>query len=478
MNDKRIKLIAGAAAALMLMTIAGQNTPVMAQLDKRVYMPLTLKDAPPPPNIFGLHIDIGLSTGQALRGFGSFDAAKSTWARLQPGLRWGLVEPTEGARNWGAVAELDSQLTYLAQRRIKTFLVINYAPQWARVVSDAACGPVLESKFPAMRAFIRDAVTRYSAPPFNVTHFEFWNEPDAPIGVKNSTQLFGCWGLDGAPGLNGAGYGRALKVAYEAAKAANPAAQMWVGGLLADADPRRTHGTEGYNQSAGFFDAMLSTAGGSFDGVSFHAYDYITDASLGHYTANNGWSGSKWDTDGPILIQKAAAYRQLMQARGITGKQLANTEVSLVRFQDPGATFAAAVWEKTKAGYIPASYAAGIHEGLTANIWFELFGWQGGGLVDSSGNPLQGFTAHKLATELIGGSVSEGKIAQADVGVGNVSGYKLVRGSQRVWVVWSKQDGERTLTLPRTPSKVLDPLGNPLSTSSVKVSPWPIYIVW
>ena len=42
--------------------------------------------------------------------------------------------------------------------------------------------------------FLAAAVNRYSGPPYNVRHFEIWNEPDIDPDLVPGDSLFGCWG--------------------------------------------------------------------------------------------------------------------------------------------------------------------------------------------------------------------------------------------------------------------------------------------
>ena len=69
-----------------------------------------------------------------------------------------------------------------------------------------------------------------------------------------------------------------LKVAYPQIKAADPQAQVLVGGLLLDCDPRPGAGCSLTAQNAippKFLEGILRNNGGPyFDGVSFHAYDF------------------------------------------------------------------------------------------------------------------------------------------------------------------------------------------------------------
>jgi hypothetical protein len=458
------------AASLMagVQPVAGQNP--------KVFLPVVLKGYPPPPNIFGFQLEVA----DAANGLNELVEAQASWTRLLS-LLWSNVEPNEGERNWSALGTLDQQLINLAQRKIKVSLIIHWAPRWAQRVTGQFCGPVKPEKYTAMAKFVRDAVARYSAPPYNVEYWEFGNEPDAPYatnGVDNFS-VFGCWGNASDPFFNGEEFGRAMHVAYQAAKQANPNVQFMIGGLLMDCDPRLNA-----NCIAGkFFEGILRSVQGSFDGVSFHAYDFIsinpTEANVGKFV-NANWNVS-WDTTGPGLIVKGRFLKEKMAAAGITGKFLINTENGVIggAFDGPEEC-GPPNCELTKAYYVPQSYASALAEGLRGNIWYSYYGWRGSALVGrSSGTRYPAYNALKFAAATLGRPTYLGPVASADLGgIANVAGYKFNRDGTIIWVVWSRDGVERTATLADAPDAVHDPVGTALSTSNIKLSIKPLYLIW
>jgi hypothetical protein len=444
-------------------------------LDRKTFLPVLVKDYPLPPNVFGFGVDIADTSN----GLNELVDTGVSWTRL-PGLDWYMVEPTEGARNWSAVASLEQQLIDLSKRGIKVTLIIRLAPRWAQAIQGQFCGPVKPSKYSAMASFVRDAVARYSAAPYNVEYWEFGNEPDAPYSLNGQDNLsgFGCWANLAAPFANGEEYGRAMKVAYQAAKLANSKVQFMIGGLLMDCNPAVKSPCE----IGHFFEGILRTVGGSFDGISYHAYDYtdpnLAVADIGKYI-HGGWA-SAWNTTGPVLIVKGRFLKQKMTQYGISGKFLLNTETGLIGgpASAPGQC-GPEPCELTKAYYVPQTYAAAIAEGLRGNLWYWLYGWRSSALAHPNGTKYKAYDALKFAVTTLGRPTYLGALSNADLGgIANVAGYKFNRSGTIVWVVWSRDGVARTGTLANAPDAIYDPFGASLGTSSVPVSIKPVYIVW
>ena len=263
--------------------------------------------------------------------------AGAYWVRRNA-LEWSKVEHAEGQRNWDAVADLDAELTLASQSGMQVVLVVRNAPTWAQAQRGVQCGPLLPEKLGAFADFLQAAVERYSQPPFNVTYWELWNEPDVSAEGFDPSMPFGCWGEYGDAYFGGAAYAAMLKQAYPKIKAANPDVQVLIGGLLLDCDPRNPpefpagSGQKKDCSPARYLEGILVNGGGDyFDGVSFHAYDVYL-GELGKYS-NPNWYSS-WDTTGPVLIAKSNYLRSLLDRFGLSDKFLMNTEVALICGRD------------------------------------------------------------------------------------------------------------------------------------------------
>ena len=118
-----------------------------------------------PQTVFGAEMD---QITQA-RGLNQLVAANATWTRRNA-LIWSSVESTEGARDWNAVASLESELQAASANGLQVILEVRSTPEWARKIagSGSSCGPIRADKLAAFGAFMHDLVARYSAPPYNI----------------------------------------------------------------------------------------------------------------------------------------------------------------------------------------------------------------------------------------------------------------------------------------------------------------------
>lgn len=426
-------------------------------------------------------VDIGGITTE--NGLDRMRLAGATWIR-RSAVYWSQVEPSEGARNWNVLSSLERELIAANSRGIKVILIVLSTPEWAQKVSGYSCGPVRQEKLGAFASFMRDLVSRYSVPPYNVKYWELWNEPDvAPSAVEPASE-FGCWGADDEY-YGGGYYADMLQSIYPQVKAADPQAQVVVGGLLLDCDPRLAGACTPTDQPPKFLEGILRHGGDNdggdfFDGVSFHAYDF--------YLGEFGRYGSpKWGSDngeGPVVIAKAEYLKSLLDNPefGAAGKFLMNTETALVCGSvtdapgtPPCESAPSSDFELTKAYYIPQVYAAGQALGLRASIWYNVFGWRNSGLLNADLSARPAYTAYAVALGKLLDSAYLGEIDRYP----QVLGYEFTRGNRRTWVVWSQDGNPHTLTLDSAPQAITDAMGNDLgATLTPQVDAEPIYIEW
>ncbi len=143
-------------------------------------------------------------------------------------LWWNRIEARQYYYEW---PEKEGQeVAVLSAYGLTPIAVIHNAPDWAQASPGSACGPVHPDAMVDFARFLTAAVTRYSQPPYNVHHWEIWNEPDAPLVPEDKG--WGCWGRPDLPNWGGEAYAELLRVAYPAIKAADPSATVIMGGLL------------------------------------------------------------------------------------------------------------------------------------------------------------------------------------------------------------------------------------------------------
>jgi hypothetical protein len=447
-----------------------------SDLGTPVFIPLLMRNFPD-LSIYGA--DIGAMTDA--NGLQLMAEVGATWIR-RGAVQWNQVEATEGVYDWSKLSGLETELLNAQADHMKIILVVRGTPAWAQKVSGYSCGAILQAKFGEFAAFVSQLVTRYSVSPYNVLYWEIWNEPDiAPEQVQtNPDSYWGCWGDESDQSYYGGDYyASVLQVVYPAVKAANPNAQVLVGGLLLDCDPNIPPGTycgPPTQASSRFIEGVLHGGGGPyFDGIAFHAYDYVAGTTQGSY-GNPNWT-SRWSTTGPVVTAKANYLKGLLTTYGVTGKYLMNTEAAVLCDIKPSQT-CGSVWEQTKACYVAEDYATGIKLGLRANIWY--FWWnpswdRHSQLFNSDLTLLPAYTAYSTVRN----ELADGAYVQDITGFTGLNGYKIQRRDRSVWILWAVDGTSHSITLPGTPVAAYDVYGASLPTSSpFPVARSPVYLEW
>ena len=468
-----------ASAASLNMTYLPQlsyKSSVPTTLLKKIYLPLTMQKYPL-QTIFGAAMEQITSGG----GLDQMVAANMYWTRL-PGVIWSSVEPTEGTYDWSAMSELESELRNASSKSLQVVLIVRSTPEWARKIAGTGptCGPIAADKLTAFGDFMQALVARYSVAPFNIKYWEMWNEPDVDPSLVPVGMPFGCWGDQSDPYFGGGYYAEMLKVVYPQIKIADPQAQVLIGGLLMDCDPRGGCAAMGKsNLTAMYLEGILQNGGASyFDGVSFHAYDYYLEDLREYYNPN--WM-SAWNTTGPVGIAKAQYIRSLFNKFSVSDKFLINTESALLC----GKTGTEPVcltddFSKTKAYYVAQSYAAAIAQGLRANIWYSVLGWRASGLIGHNLSPLPAYTAFEFSRSELSNAGYVGEITAADIGgASGVMGYKFQRSDRHIWLLWSLDGSPHTINLSSAPEAAWDVLGDPVTPAgTMNISLKPSYLEW
>lgn len=394
-----------------------------------VYVPVIMNKAPL-QTVFG----VTMSNIDSASGLDQIAEAGISWTRED--FTWAAIEPTEGERNWNAIVE--QELVNAATLNIKPIMVIGGTPAWA-LKSGFLCGAVKEEKFASLGAFAYDLVARYSAPPYNIRTWELWNEPDA-------AGILGCWGdPSNDQYYGGYYYGQMLKVVYPQIKAADPQAQVLVGGLLLDCDPENPPSGKDCTPSNFLAGILESGAGNYFDGVSFHAYDYFV--GLGTYGFEN-WASSS-STTGPSTIVKGRYIKEILTHYGFGDKYLYNTETAVFYGPNvstpPCAADAPATVEETKVYHLIHSYASAIAEGYKTNIWYSAVGVRCSGLLNSDLSTKPAYQAYKFAYQKLGDATFVQQITAYD----QVMGYEYRLSNRKLWVIWSQDGVNHTIILPK-----------------------------
>lgn len=390
------------------------------------------------------------------------------WMRYS--FSWSSVEPQPGARNWNAVQNFEQALLNTTVFHNNVVVTVESTPAWA-LKPGYSCGAVAPDQLPLLGNFMYDLVSRYSQPPYNVHYWEMWNEPDV-------AGFLGCWGDPSDPYYGGGYYAEMLKAVYSRIKAADPQAQVLVGGLLLDCDPRTPQPNcsgqwEYKTTSSKFMEGILKNGGGNyFDGVSFHAYDYYS--APGQYS-NPNWFSSQ--TTGPSALAKASYLRELLTEYDVPDKFLMNTEIALLVCSkdesDASCLNDGGQRELAKSSYIVQAYVLAMADGWKANIWYSSLGWRGSGLLNPDLSPRPSYGAYKFASSELNKAsyYSNGSSPE-------VKAYDFIKDNQQIWVLWSADGDTHTLTLPEITWKEFDMFGNPVNPGATLQVDWrPIYVV-
>ena len=426
-------------------------------------------------SIFGLEVNPVSDKG----GLALVQETDTSWVR-GISISWQEIEPVPGARNWEALASTETEILNAVENGLTPILLVLRAPVWARLDSNFACGPIHPDELGAFADFLQDLVQRYSQPPYQVRFWEIWNEPDVGLGHSPGAAGFGCWGDPEDQYYGGGRYAGMLKAVYPAVKAADPAAQVLLGGLLLDCDPEDPpesppgSGTLKDCSSGKFLRGVLENGGGAFfDAVSFHAYDYYY-FEAGQY-GNPNWHSS-WDESGPVLVAKTRYLQKLLQEYGVGDKPLLNTELGLLcGSTGKEDTCQTETFNNTKAYYLAQAYALAMVEGLDANLWYSLRGWRGTGFVRVNLEPLPVYDAYQFSTRQLAGAAFAEEISLYP----GVKGLQFIRDGKELWLLWSLDGQNHEILLPNRPEAVYDVFGEALeSARNLTVTVSPVYIIW
>ncbi len=461
----------------LLLVLLGCNYPPLAPtediseaIDVRIYEPQSEEST-----------SFGFTTGnRTLNNFTDQVGPLSPGLLRRTGIVWAEIEPIEGQRNWELLSELENELILASDLGFDFILIVRTAPSWAHSIQGNQCGPIKEEKLSSFANFMYDIVTRYSVPPFNVKNWEIWNEPDIASDAVPPESSFGCWGNRNDKFFGGGYYAEMLKIAYPQIKAADPEANVLIGGLLLDCDPgdppEESSGSDLLKDcsSSNFLEGILANDGGNyFDGVSFHAYDY--------YSSEVGFFGnSNWKTDnqliGPVFIKKTAFIEDLLLKYGVPQKKLYNTKSAIICGSSGHEEYClTSEFQLTKAAYVTQSLISAMSLGLDANIWHNLTGWRGSGLLTKEHNAELAYDAFQTANQELNNAVYIGEVKLHE----QIVGHEIQRGQSTIWVLWSLYPNKHMIELPFLPTRVFDLFGQPLEpTRDLLISSLPVYIYW
>lgn len=266
-------------------------------------------------------------------------ASGDKWIRID--VDWAAVEASPNSYNWSFE---DTAIRDAVHAGLTVDAILDYAPSWA--LTNGQPNPN------AFASFATAAVKRYSA--IGVHTYEVWNEEN----------LGWTWNND----VNVASYGRLLESGYKAIHAADPRAEVLLGGL-----GRSPEGWDNILAVDPYIFLSELYAGGYgryFDAVAIHPYS-TPDAPLTNDPATN-------------LFPELPAFYSLMQSYGDGAKKIWITEFG---YPTSGAN---SVTEAQQADYLATAI-----EAVMGQPWagpFFVYNWQDDasqsfGLLHADGAP-------------------------------------------------------------------------------------------
>jgi streptogramin lyase len=349
----------------------------------RLYMPVVYRD-----------YDNGFSPF-AVQMYGNIQATTSLTRAFEAGVRsvrfqvfWFGIEPTNTTPanyNW---ANLDATVQTATRADIQLILTIEGNPSWAAATWR---GPVTNTA--DLQEFMGAIVARYP----QVKYWELYNEPDYINGF----------------GFKGATYAATLRDVYPAIKAANPNAQLVMGGLALD----------WFTENGGLFDrhflddVLSNCSGPCFDVANFHYY---------------AWFRPDWEPYGRDILGKANYVRQTLAAHGYD-RPIMNTETGWP---------SAAGWgsPELQARYVPKVFIRSRAAGLLMANWYAWIDSDSSnpGLVGPGDTPRPAYTAYQTLASVMRSTRFVRTISPSETGFANLEGYQFANqsGSKRLDIYW------------------------------------------
>ena len=422
-----------------------------------VYLPLTLRTSPLPPPIFGTEystssigslIDLMVDSGVY-------------WVRINA-FNWAGIQPTEQnppVYNWNAVDE--QSLVDAENRGLQVIATIRFAPSWAQKEPPYYCSSIKQDKFDEFAQFVKELVLRYSQPPYNIKYWELGNEPDVDPELIPPNSVYGCWGDDQDDYYGGGYYAEMLKVIYPVIKAADPSAQVLIGGLLLNCDP--TNPPPGNScKPAKFFEGILRNGGGNyFDIVNFHGYvPYSTKSSGGPLYNDENTPG--WKAREGMVLGKINFLREVMATYGLN-KPIMDTEGALLcpEYLNPGCNPPTDAFYQAQADYLVWLFVRNWAEGLKGTVWYSFNGpgWRYCGLLDEHLNPRPAYHSLDFLSQELTGTRYTARLTQYS----SLRGYEFNNNQKKIWVLWSPDGESHSISVPSDFQRVFDKYGNDIT---------------
>jgi hypothetical protein len=322
-------------------------------------------------------------------------------------LSWKSLEPNNvppAQYNWAAY---DAAFKAMADRGLQPITLVQDCPPWACTRPD---GPIRAERVGDFVEFMGALVARYSKSPYDTHHWEFWNEPDSTAAAGGINYHWGTYG---------ARYAAMLGAVRPAMKAADPGAQLIMGGVAYD----------NFQEGGGpfvrrFVDDVLGAGGGQYlDAFNFH-----------YYVQNIHWCS---------LTDKLNELRGKLKAHNLN-LPIISTETGFTSDPQFGSN------DDMQSLYVAQAYAQSAGERMLSTTWFlikdfqdDVPGWGiflKSGLYSQAGAPKPSQQAYKAAAAQIGQRPPVRALGPTDGVSAPMRGYEFAADSGHpgpLWTVWA-----------------------------------------
>lgn len=352
---------------------------------------------------------------------------QSRWVRIP--FHWGAVEPentTPDHYQWPAA--LDQQLIDLAAQNIQVILLFGGNPRWAATYY---YGPIDRTDLSEVTEFMQAAAARYRQPPFNIRHWEMYNEEDCgdPLYADYGAAYFGHFPQE---------YVDILAAVYQPVKAVAPDVQILMGGIAYDLwepDGAFVHD---------FLDQVLQRGGANyFDMMNFH-----------YYVAFD----SVWAPYGHGILGKLAFLRDKLADYGVEKPFLCSESGWFS--DEPGGS------AEVQARYAVQLYARVLSVDMKPVIWFQLVddsmpGPPKWGLLNPDMSPKPAYFAYQTTTSQLTHARYVRELSDAATGSSAIEAYEfaLTAEDMATVVAWTNDWITHSLTITSPLVTRVDKLG-------------------
>jgi len=388
-------------------------------------------------NLIGEH----LSHPDLVSGLGA------VWTRTS--VSWAAVEPSNTTPDNYQWTSVDRNFSALEALGLKPIVIVWKNPSWAATTS---CGPITDTanfaEFAGALAERYDGDGDYDGDGYedglvmpNVTHWEFYNEPDCYDDENDGypDDFVGEW-LGGCWGSNGAEYAQMLAVVWEAMHAANEETVVLLGALAAEPTPPFNFSLSGGD----FLDDVLEY-------IDEHPGDYFDWMGSHYYYPYGAWW---WNSYGRAILGKAEYFRQRLEGHGLT-KPVAFTEVGMRSDKEH---VGMPLGFEGQSRFLVQAMVQSASGGIRATTWYKMRDEpvQKWGLLDINYEKNPSYGAYETLTRELGGATPAGEVSLGD----GLEGYEfdLPGGGVRT-VLWSTDEVIRTVSFAGSLLRVADKYG-------------------